>query len=517
MQAGASRRQAKRCAKVVLFALIGIALIAFASRAAPVADAARAGGSAPVIHWDPGMIYAGQNNGNPWGPVGEVAIVHGANFSPNAQLRLVVSPGDSNKDPSVCQQPVVTVSVGNVTTDATGGFTQNFSWPAAANHVNQGYSICSMLVSNSSVASSQDDGPFTVLSSSPPAIGISASTVAVGGTVTVTGQNWVPPQPISIIIATCAACGGATVAANASATSAGLNSGSFSVAIPIPSTAKPGSYVVDALTQTGLEAYYTTGVKNLAITAAPTTPTPTPTTQPSPTPSPTTLATAASSPTPIASATTSGSSGTVTTISNGSGGSTGAGTSGGNSRSGMVIILVVIAIILFLIAAVILFMLMQRRKRSGDTAIPQHAQIPPGPQFGQYGQPGQPGQYGQPGQFGQTGQAWPAGGQANQPGQFGQYGQFNQAGAPNGSGFSQAVPTSVSSRGYTPPAQQGPMGQMAQQGSYPPQFGGSGISPMPQGNFAPPNLPACPNCGRPLIPNLPACGVCGMPLALMRR
>lgn len=84
------------------------------------------------------MIYPGQNNGDPWGPVGENAIVHGANFSPNTQLRLVVSPGDSNSNASVCKQSAVTVVVATITTDSSGGFTQNFPWPATANKVNQG-------------------------------------------------------------------------------------------------------------------------------------------------------------------------------------------------------------------------------------------------------------------------------------------------------------------------------------------------------------------------------------------
>src|SRR5713101_4802491 len=56
-------------------------------------SAAHAGGGGPIIHWDSTMIYAGQNNGYPWGPVGENAIVHGANFSPNQQLHLIVVPG----------------------------------------------------------------------------------------------------------------------------------------------------------------------------------------------------------------------------------------------------------------------------------------------------------------------------------------------------------------------------------------------------------------------------------------
>ncbi|HEV2579395.1 MAG TPA: hypothetical protein VGT44_00970, partial [Ktedonobacteraceae bacterium] len=328
----------RRRLSTVLSLLLGVVVVLLlASLSAPVTHVAfanPAGGNLPVIHWDASMIYAGQNNGYPWGPVGENTIVHGANFNPNTQLHLILAPGDSNSNPAVCRQPTVTVLVATVTADTTGGFTQSFPWPSAAGQVNQAYSICSLRMSNNTVASYLDDGPFTVLSSSPPLIALSASSVAAGNAITVTGRYWVPPQPVSVIIASCADCGGAVLVANTGANSTGLNSGSFSVSIPIPATAKPGDYVVNALTTTGLDANYTSGVKRLAITAAPTTqpsPTPTPTLQPSPTTSPTVTATAttAASATPAASATSNGASGTVTTTSNGSSGTTGTGTSSG--------------------------------------------------------------------------------------------------------------------------------------------------------------------------------------------
>ena len=504
---GHTSRRTKLYAIAAVCAFVCLASMILASSPSAMARAARNGDSTPVIHWDGSMIYAGQNNGDPWGPVGENAIVHGANFSPNAQLRLVVSPGDSNSNASVCKQSVVTVVVATITTDSSGGFTQNFPWPATANKVNQGYSICSVLVSNNSLASSQDDGPFTVLASSPPVIDISATSVAAGGTVTVTGQNWVPPQPLSVVIAGCAACDpGNTYVTNASATSAGLNSGSFSVAIPIPSKTKPGNYVVDALTKTGLEAFYTTGVKHLTITAAPVTPTPTPspspTAQSSPTPSPTALATVAPSPTPAASATSAGASdtsGTVTTTNNSSGSSSGAGTSG-SSKSGIVVALIGMAVALFLIAGVILFAL--RRKRRGDVAI---AQNPPGPLYGQqFMQSGNPimphgnltpppvsdyqginaATYVYPATLAPTN----AGGQVQLAGITPTYGDRQQA---NGSQPFYTQPTEA----YNAYPQQAPQGF----------------------NQHSPILPTCPNCGRPLVPNLPACGVCGMPLEMMRR
>jgi hypothetical protein len=359
--------------RLLALALLFLALLAISLHRGPVA---RAAGGGPIIHWDSSMIYAGQNNGYPWGPVGENTIVHGANFSPYQQLHLIVVPGDSNNDAAVCKQAGVTVRT--VTTSASGTFDQNFHWPASAGQVNEGYSICSILVADGSVVSSQDDGPFTVLTSNPPVIDISSTSVQAGATVTVTGHYWVPPQKVNINIAGCAACDpGNSEVTGASTTSTGLNDGSFSVAVIIPASTKPGNYVVDALTQSGLEAFYTTGVKHLTITTA--TITSPPTANPSPTASPSAPATA------------------TTTTSSTTTGTTNSGSSdnGGKSNTLLIIMLVAIALVLFAIAGVIIFMLMHRPSRQVPPAEPaKHMQNmqqnASSPNFGQP-QPMQPG------------------------------------------------------------------------------------------------------------------------------
>jgi hypothetical protein len=361
--------------RLLALALLFLALLIGSLHRAPLA---RAAGGGPIIHWDSSMIYAGHNNGYPWGPVGENTIVHAANFSPYQQLRLIVVPGDSNNDATVCKQPGVTV--GTVTTSASGTFDQNFPWPASAGQVNKGYSICSILVADGSVVSSQDDGPFTVLTSNPPVIDISSTSVQAGATVTVTGHNWVPPQKVSINIAGCAACDpGNSEVTGVSTTSTGLNDGSFSVAVMIPASTKPGNYVIDALTPGGLEAFYTTGVKHLTITAASITSPPT--ANPSPTASPSASATAT---------VTSTSQGTTTGTTN-----SGSSDNGGKSNTLLIIMLVAIALVLFAIAGVIIFMLMHRSSRQVPPAKPAQnmqnmQQNALSPNFGQP-QPMQPG------------------------------------------------------------------------------------------------------------------------------
>jgi hypothetical protein len=306
------------------------------------------------------MIYAGQNNGNPWGPVGENTIVHGANFSSNQQLHLIVVPGDSNNNPMVCKQTGVTVAT--VTTNASGTFDQNFPWPASASQINQGYSICSILAVSGRVASSQDDGPFTVLAANPPVIGISSNTVQAGGTVTVTGHNWVPPQQVSINIAGCAACEpGNSEVTRVNTTSSGLNDGSFSVSVTIPASTKPGNYVVDAITSTGMEDFYTTGVQHLTITAAPITSPPTVNPTATKSPTATASATAAATTTTTATATSSGTTDNTTS---------GSSDNGGNNNTLLIIILIAIALVLFATAGVIIFMPMLRSRGQAPSTRP---------------------------------------------------------------------------------------------------------------------------------------------------
>jgi len=506
--AQARRKMGKKWALPWAIVLLPVVLLAIMSLSLLTSPTAHAGGSGPIIHWDSSMIYAGQNNGYPWGPVGENTIVHGAGFTANQNLRLVVSPGDSNADANVCQQSVVTIVVATVTSDSAGNFTQNFPWPGAAGHVNQGYSICALLTADNSTVSRRDDGPFTVLTSNPPVITLSASSVAAGNTITVSGQNWVPPQSVSINIAGCAACEpGNTEVKNVSVNSTGLNSGSFSAVITIPASTKPGNYVVDALTPSGLEAFYTTGVKHLTITSAPVaatpTPSPSPTSQPSPTPT-----TASASPT--ASPTVAG---TTTGVTNSTGtGNNSSNTGGGNTgHSTLIIVLLVLAMLLFAIAAIVVLMMMRSSKnRSNNNLQPSmqngfnggNGNIPPG-QFGQFNQVGSsPGNF--PQQFGSPVQqpgSYPQ--QFGQPGSYPQ--QFNQGGSSAGNyaqPFGQPV-QQPSSNGFTPPFAQ-------------PTEAYTSVNNFAQGQ-PPQYAPVCPNCGRPLAPNTSNCTVCGMPVELMRR
>src|SRR5689334_8978482 len=88
----------RRLASLAAALAISVAVLTFA---APGAPSARAAGGDAIVHWDSNMIYAGQNNGFPYGPVGEHAIIHGENFDSYAgqTVKLKLISGDINNPP----------------------------------------------------------------------------------------------------------------------------------------------------------------------------------------------------------------------------------------------------------------------------------------------------------------------------------------------------------------------------------------------------------------------------------
>ncbi len=388
---------------------LSMALLTLLSVAFMQVPHARAAGTGPIIHWDQTMIYPGQNNANPWGPVGEFAGVRGEAFTAGQQLKLIVVPGDSLSDATICKvDSNSTTVVPHVTIDPSGTFSANFFWPAVVGK-NRTYSICGIVSADNSVVSTRDDGPFTVLAANAPTLTVSAASVAAGGTMTVSGKNWVPPQPLNIDIAACADCdpGNSTIVTTVTS-STGLNSGTFSMTVPIPATAAPANYVVNVFSQNGpLDAFHLpVGVQHLAVTAPLITPTPTT----APTAVPTATTTVGATPTTAAR--------TTSNTNNGS---------AGGSNGLLVVVVIAIVVLLVAIAGIIFYMLLQRNKQSLPPSGPpsQPLGYPGSGQFNQYGGsnnpmtpfPSGPGQQmNQQGQFGNSPnnqQLW----QGNQQGQ----------------------------------------------------------------------------------------------------
>lgn len=462
--------------RFLLASLLALAtLLGVAAYQTPQAHASGRGNNNPIIHWDQSMIYQGQNNNNPEGPVGETAVVHGSGFSANQALALVIVAGDSNSDATNCQPPNSgsSVQVGTVNTDSSGNFNATFAWPSGVGSSDKPHknSICAYSTdSNPTLVSSRDDGPFTVLTENKPTFSLSTTSVAAGNSLTITGQYWVPAQPLNITIASCADCDpGNNNVVNATASSVGLSTGTFSVNVPIPATIAANNYVVNVTSQAGpLDAYHISGlgVKQLAISAA--TVTPTPTAAPSPS------ATVATTPTTVATAISAT--------------ATGSSNSGGGSNSTAMILLIVLAVLLLAVGGgIILFMLAQRKKQA------ENANGPVG------------GSQTQPGSFG-SGQAnpfnaqrtpvtpFPQGQPISTPGQFG-----NAANNSPFPGQNQSWQPNPQSNWQGNPQNNANFNNFQQQGNVAPGVG-MGRSALNR---------QCVRCGNPLAPNSPVCGVCG--------
>lgn len=270
--------------------LLVLALVGLVAASALQSPRAQAAGSGPIIHWDSSTIYPGQNNGFPWGPVGEIVTVHGEKFLDAAVLgqpvNLALIAGDVNNPPggdssySFCKLAGPKVAVGQATVDGSGNFDFTFTWPAAAGSGN--YSICAYNTLDGLPAGNIDDGPFAVLAASAPSVSVSRSSVGVGEKITVTGKNWVPPQDVNVYIAACVDCDGPVIVAG-TAHSGGLNTGTFSITFTIPGNATLGDYVAGANAHSVLDVG-PTGGKPVKITAAAPTPTTAPTATVAPTP-----------------------------------------------------------------------------------------------------------------------------------------------------------------------------------------------------------------------------------------
>lgn len=354
------RRFARRAlARAVgaLWLLLGAASVAGLG-SVPVAHAAGSCDNG-CIHWDSSMIYAGQNNGYPEGPVGEHALVHGEGFGAETgqALAFKLVKGDVNNppggDPEFCKLEPTKVSLnGTATPDGSGNFDFGFDWPGGAGSGQ--WSICAYRAADSSTIFNVDDGPFTVLSSQPPSLSLSKSTVAPGAKLTITGKHWLPGQGnIFVYVGPCADCDGAPVAGTMVSSAA---DGSFSVTLTIPANTVPNNYIASAHTQTGVLDIGPNGPHVKVAIPAPTA-----------TPKPTATATSA----PTATAAPSAGAGNTST-------------SGGAGGSATVIALGAFAALLLAVIAVLFVTLVRRSK-----------QPPAGPP-GSFGGPGGPsGGYGQ--------------------------------------------------------------------------------------------------------------------------
>ncbi|HEY7122694.1 MAG TPA: hypothetical protein VH540_01965 [Ktedonobacterales bacterium] len=298
-------------------------------------------------------IYAGQNNGDPEGPVATQVAVAGSGWTGSSAVTLALA--DRNNDTkgdsgSACTNGSPTIALPNVApaTVMNGDFTATFPWPAQAGTQGHAYWVCG----------TQDGTPekgaqaFTVLSPLPPSVGVSAAQVPLGGTVTVTGQNWLPGsspkynQKIGVVLAPCVACDPGGPNFVSSTTVSAQADGTFSVSLPLPPGAKVGDKLYVSAQSMGdgsislPAATLNTGVSTAANITVTDQPTATP--APSATPGVTTTAQAS-----------------ATVAAGGNGGGNNTSNTSGNTL--LLVLLLALGGVLLLAAAVALILFMRSR------------------------------------------------------------------------------------------------------------------------------------------------------------
>ncbi len=151
----------------------------------------------------PTMTFASPLYNNvPEGPVGTNVFVGATSgWTPGAQLQLGILPAGQNC--SVAQTTAVPVSLAYpVTISNNGSFSAAFIWPSSANQ-SGAYNVCGFEQGSGSQIGSTI-APFYVLSSSSglpsaaPSVNITFSQASTGQTITVTGANWLPVQPVDL-------------------------------------------------------------------------------------------------------------------------------------------------------------------------------------------------------------------------------------------------------------------------------------------------------------------------------
>lgn len=277
------------------------------------------------------MITQPSVNNNAVGHAGTNVQIVGSGFGsilPVVQLYTTTS-----SDPGHCQfgdPNLDTFTTSPTVTTNAGGFTLQTTWPDNAAAAGSVYYICAL--SSPIEHGTLSSNTFTVAQS--VTINVSPTSIAQGGRVTITGTNWLPPQPLNVSI---------IVGTNGSSiVNTGVNSdaaGNFTVTLTVPRNAQPMTYSVRVYAP-GENTPAMMQVQNNVVTVtAAATPTPTPTATPSPTPSPTRPAS-----TPTAMPTQS--SGTGNGDSTGSGGIT-TNTFLLFALGGLGILLVIVGVILF--------------------------------------------------------------------------------------------------------------------------------------------------------------------------
>ncbi len=196
------------------------------------------------------VTIAMPNNAPLVGHVGTRVLLTGNNFPANGTVNLFTTPANApNKcKVSALQNPTnynltPFASAPTTNADGQGSFQLDTTWSSGANIATTNYYICA--IATSSGGGSQQGATafskqsFTV--AQPVQVSVSTQNAQPGGTITVTGSGWLPPQMLTVAIQS---NNGVLISTNVQASSIDPMSGNFSTTLTIPSTADPRDYDV---------------------------------------------------------------------------------------------------------------------------------------------------------------------------------------------------------------------------------------------------------------------------------
>lgn len=201
---------------------------------------------APVAHAAGGTITLTMpNNAALLGHVGTQIKIAGTGLTPATTYSLFTT---TNNDPAACSaqnaaQMAPFTSNPTIATNVTGAFQLTTTWPDNAATATTPYFVCAVLPNGllTTPAGTLSTQSFTV--AQPVTLAVSSPTVQPGGTITVSGTGWVPPQDISVsIIGNNGSIANQTVQGN----QVTATQGSFSVTFTLSANTAPGSYTVKA-------------------------------------------------------------------------------------------------------------------------------------------------------------------------------------------------------------------------------------------------------------------------------
>jgi hypothetical protein len=223
------------------------------------------------------------------GPVGTILTIEGNYWPSSTTITIWPAPDAATCTAQLAQPPdfagQIQVGFGGVVQG------QHYTWPKAANNVNQTYILCAVDGATTIPANIQSNGitTFTVLAADAPSVTATPTSITQGQdntTLTVSGQNWLP-APQTVIVTVCSDpnhCQDSSIASQITLSSSQY--GTFQITLSIKASTDPGVYFVQAVSS-GNQGALQAPPSDKPVKVTVSTPTPTPTATPSPTPTPT--------------------------------------------------------------------------------------------------------------------------------------------------------------------------------------------------------------------------------------